>query len=656
MPNSFIWRRRLTDAAPTAVWSAFASMRALSVIAACAGYYLTGLFALLLTFSQTGIAVIWPPNAVLLAALLLTPARLWWVYLLAILPTHAHLVSHFQPGITPAVILAQYAGNITQALLAAIMLRRVGGGLPRFGSLEGMARYIAIAAIAAPAVASVLAVALFQAAGWVSTFWMPWRQRFFANVIPALTVTPLIVMAAQQGVARTLWAGASRRVEFALLLVALLAVGIPVFGISLDTRITMPGLLVYALLPLLLWAAIRFGTGGLSLALLIVAVVALWDAIQGRGPFVLSQRSTDNVLALQVFLLGVSLPLQLLAALVEEREQAAEAFCATELRYRDVVDTQTELICRFLPDTTLTFVNDAYCRFWNKTKDELIGTRFLELIPESARDFARAHVESVIHRPRTEFHRHEVLLPDGSIGWQEWINHVIRDSKGNVIELQGIGRDITERRRVENALRETRSELERVTRVTALGELAASIAHEVNQPLAAIAANANACVRWLDHRTGDITEVRRALPDIVADANRASAVIRRTRELCRQAPPEQSDVNINALVGDVLALVRERVEQNGVRLRTELAGDLPAVQGSPVQIEQVLLNLVLNAVDAVENVADVRAIRVRSWREERSGLRVGTRFGPGIFRRRAGTPVHAFLHDQAGRHRHGPRD
>jgi PAS domain S-box-containing protein len=342
--------------------------------------------------------------------------------------------------------------------------------------------------------------------------------------------------------------------------------------------------------------------------------VALWDAIQGRGPFVLSQNSPDNVLALQVFLLGLSLPLQVVAALVEEREQAAEAFRSSELRYRDVVDTQSELICRFLPDTTLTFVNDAYCRFWNKTRKELIGTRFVELIPESARDLARAHIDSVTRRLRTEFHEHEVLLPDGKIGWQEWINHVICDSRGNVIELQGIGRDITERRRVENTLRETRSELERVTRVTALGELAASIAHEVNQPLAAIAANANACVRWLDQGTRDIAEVRKALPDIVADANRASAVIRRTRELCRQAPPERSDVNINALIGDVLAFVRERVEQNGVRLRTALSGDLPVVQGSAVQIEQVLLNLVLNAVDAVENV-DGRAIRVRSWRE-----------------------------------------
>jgi integral membrane sensor domain MASE1 len=131
MPDVSIRRPGLTDGVPAAVRSAMTSRHAGSVIAVCAGYYLTGLFALLLRFSQTGIAVIWAPNAVLLAAFLLTPARLWWVYLLAIFPAHVHLVSHFQPGVTPAVILAQYAGNITQALLAAIMLRRGRGVVGR---------------------------------------------------------------------------------------------------------------------------------------------------------------------------------------------------------------------------------------------------------------------------------------------------------------------------------------------------------------------------------------------------------------------------------------------------------------------------------------------------------------------------------------------
>ena len=128
-------------------------------------------------------------------------------------------------------------------------------------------------------------------------------------------------------------------------------------------------------------------------------------------------------------------------------------------RYRSVVETQSDLICRYLPDTTLTFVNDAYCRFWQKGRDQLIGRPFVELIPEPARDAALSHVASLITRPRVEWHEHEVLLPDGSIGCQQWIDHVVLDAQGRVVELQGIGRDVTEQRRAQESLRKSEAEL-----------------------------------------------------------------------------------------------------------------------------------------------------------------------------------------------------
>jgi PAS domain S-box-containing protein len=127
----------------------------------------------------------------------------------------------------------------------------------------------------------------------------------------------------------------------------------------------------------------------------------------------------------------------------------------SEEQYRSVVEHQTELICRYLRDTTLTFVNDAYCRFWNKKPEELIGTKFVELIPESARQAAVRHVESIVEHPRDEGNEHQVFLPDGSIGWQLWFDRAIVDVNGNVVELQGIGRDVTARRQAEDALRES---------------------------------------------------------------------------------------------------------------------------------------------------------------------------------------------------------
>jgi PAS domain S-box-containing protein len=134
------------------------------------------------------------------------------------------------------------------------------------------------------------------------------------------------------------------------------------------------------------------------------------------------------------------------------RRRAEEESRKTKERYRSVVETQSELICRFLPDTTLTFVNDAYCRFWNKTRDELLGRKFIELVPAPAR-------ESVLDRIARlhggiDSHEYPVLLADGSIGEQHWINQAIVDVRGQLIELQGVGRDITDRRRAEEALRQ----------------------------------------------------------------------------------------------------------------------------------------------------------------------------------------------------------
>ncbi len=140
-----------------------------------------------------------------------------------------------------------------------------------------------------------------------------------------------------------------------------------------------------------------------------------------------------------------------------QRRRAEDASKASEERYRNVVETQTELICRFLPDTTLTFVNDAYCRHFGRTREQLLGTKYAELIPDHDRDTALNHVASLIENPRTETYEHEVILPNGARGWQQWVDHVVQGADGKGIELQGIGRDITERHRAEENLRSSES-------------------------------------------------------------------------------------------------------------------------------------------------------------------------------------------------------
>jgi PAS domain S-box-containing protein len=142
------------------------------------------------------------------------------------------------------------------------------------------------------------------------------------------------------------------------------------------------------------------------------------------------------------------------------REQ--RALRESEERYRSVVETQTELVCRYLPDSTLTFVNDAYCRYFGMSREELIGTQFVTLLPEPAREGALAHIKSLIENPRIELNEHEVLMPDGSTAWQQWIDHAISDRSGSVIELQGSGRDVTERRQAEESLKKALLEVGRL--------------------------------------------------------------------------------------------------------------------------------------------------------------------------------------------------
>lgn len=138
---------------------------------------------------------------------------------------------------------------------------------------------------------------------------------------------------------------------------------------------------------------------------------------------------------------------------IADRKAAEEALIESEERYRNVVETQTELICRYLPDTTLTFVNDAYCRYFGKSRAELIGTKFVDLIPSHARSAALSHVASLMENPSAETCEHEVILPNGARGWQQWTDRAVETSNGDAREMQGVGRDITEKRQAEAELR-----------------------------------------------------------------------------------------------------------------------------------------------------------------------------------------------------------
>ena len=233
---------------------------------------------------------------------------------------------------------------------------------------------------------------------------------------------------------------------------------------------------------------------------------------------------------------------------ITERKLADTALRESEQRYRAVVETQTELICRFLPDTTLTFVNEAYCRYFGKSRKELLGTSFLALIPEHAQPAAKAHIDSLVAHPRLVVNEHEVIAAGGDLRWQRWTDQSIVDETGQLIEFQSTGLDITERKRTEEALRQLQAELAHVSQVLTVGEMAASIAHEVNQPLGAIVGNADICLRLLASKTPDLDQVREALSDIIKDGHRASDVIARIRALVKKGALQKTSFDLNEVI------------------------------------------------------------------------------------------------------------
>jgi PAS domain S-box-containing protein len=311
------------------------------------------------------------------------------------------------------------------------------------------------------------------------------------------------------------------------------------------------------------------------------------------------QRYRTQILAVAAV---VVLQSALIAALLlqgRRRRRAEASLREGEERYRNVVETQTELICRYRPDTTLTFVNDAYCRYFGRRRDELVGSKFIGVIPDPERAAALKHVELIMLGGRAEAYEHQVLRPDGSLGWQQWTDHVIRDAEGSAVEIQGIGRDVTELKVAETEAKQRRQEVTHLTRVAILGELSGALAHELNQPLTAILSNAQAGQRLLARESIDLAEVGQILEDIASDDLRAGEVINRLRALLKRGETSLRPLDLNDVTTEVLALARSELIERHVTVDTRLAPALPSVRGDRVQLQQVMLNLLLNACEAM---------------------------------------------------------
>ena len=249
----------------------------------------------------------------------------------------------------------------------------------------------------------------------------------------------------------------------------------------------------------------------------------------------------------------------------------------------------------------------------------------LELVLQHTHPEDRAARQKVLDQAGSDGkdfdYEYRLLLPDGSVKYLHAQARAVRGASGG-IEFIGAITDVTAAKEAEHKLRKAQAELAHVTRVTTLGELAASIAHEINQPLAAIVANAEACRGWLDRDAPDLAAARRSMEWVVEDGLRASEVIRHVRALAKKTDIEKKPLDLNEIASEVMALVARELTSHQVSMRMELAPALPSVRGDRVQLQQVIINLVMNGIEAMQSITDrPRELVIRSAQDDMGRVR-----------------------------------
>ena len=316
--------------------------------------------------------------------------------------------------------------------------------------------------------------------------------------------------------------------------------------------------------------------------------------------------------------------------ITEQRRTEAE-LRESEARFRLVADSAPVMIWMSGTDKLCTYFNKPWLEFAGRSIDDELGNGWAEGVHPG--DLSRCVDMYTQSFDRREAFRMEYRLRrhDGEFRWVLDIGVPRFNPDRSFAGYIGSCIDVTDQRRAEEQLRQTQADLARITRVVSMGELVVSIAHEINQPLAAVVTNGSASLRWLAAQPPNLEEAREASEGATREATRASDVIGRIRALLQKSPAQMQGLDLNAVIREVLTLAETELMRGGVSVQTELAADLPAVLGDPVQLRQVMLNLILNAIDATSEIADgSREVFVKSA-THLDGVLVQVRdSGPGV--------------------------
>jgi signal transduction histidine kinase/integral membrane sensor domain MASE1 len=793
------------------------------------GYYLGVLIGSALRFPPATTSVLWPPNSILTAALLLTPPSRWWVCLAGALPVHLYVQTSL--GWPLAMVGALFLTNCSEALIGAGLTHVCSDAPSRFDTLRRAGAFVAGAGLAGPILSGFGDAAVVEAFRG-EPYWNVWQTRVFSNVLTELSVVPLIVLTVTAG---TSCLGRLTRAQFAeALVLGVFLVGVGIFVLAPEAAgFSVPGeaMPMVSVLPLLFWTAIRFGAGGISSALFLLALIASSAAIFGSRPFE-GLAPSESLIALQVRLVLMSIPLFAVAALLDERHGAG-AELASRLRFEELLARTSASFVRargteeaetafddglmrlgmlldvdlvlFLKvgaggrelDGTRQWRSDSSPRFdvsrsgqvpWILSRlregrpiicedvstlpDEANGDRValaglglrsvlvvplvagsrlhggLLLATVAARDWSPQTVGQVqlvsellaneVGRRRSEDELRSseamktailsslpslvaVLDRTGRIiavnqGWLD-VARGDGDSRGAVgvsavganylavcrraaaagdsgasVALGGLEDvlsaradgfateysstdpitrwyamtvvplrrseggavvshvEVTERKRAEVDAQRARQELTHFARVSAMGELTASLAHQLNQPLTGISINAQAARRCLDATPPAVAEVRDIVIDIIDDSLRAGEVIRNMRGMMVRTSGESSVLDVTALIRDVATLVASDTIIRNVSVTFDLDSRVPRVRGHRVELQQVMLNLLVNAIEAVADVPPAeRGVIVRSGRGSSGSVLVSVQdSGPGLSPDAEGTIFEPFFTTKTG--------
>jgi PAS domain S-box-containing protein len=308
-----------------------------------------------------------------------------------------------------------------------------------------------------------------------------------------------------------------------------------------------------------------------------------------------------------------------LQAASRERERAKESLRRSESYLTEAQRlTHTGSWVWQVAGRDASHLSDEWYRIYGFDPEDGIPTleqRLQRIHPEDRAKWQEA-IDRAINEKSDYDVEFRILLPSATVKYVHSVGHPALDASGNLVQFVGSSTDITERKRAEESLRQAQADLARVNRVTTMGELTASLAHEVNQPIAAAVTNANTCLRWLTRDQPDVEEARAAAMRIVNDGTRAAEIIKRIRLLFKKETSERELLDVNEVIREMIVLLRGEAMRYSILVRTELEADTPRVMADRVQLQQVLMNLMLNGIDALRDAHGARELAIKSQRAE----------------------------------------